>query len=448
MKKLFGTDGIRAEAGKFPLDAATVKIIGASLARQLSERLGREPRFILGRDTRESGAWIEEAFGAGASAIGAACESAEVITTPGIAYLTKKFGFDAGIVISASHNPFEDNGIKVFMPTGRKLDEATEREIEKDVFEDSKFKIEDSKSGTDVSKSAEYQKAYTDYLAGEFETLDLTNFKMVVDCANGAASHLAPILFQKFGAEVIAINHSPNGVNINDDCGSLHLDKLQKKVLEEKADFGAAFDGDADRALFVDEKGHLVDGDAVLWVMANHLKDDGKLNNQTVVSTVMSNIGLEIALNARDMKLARTDVGDKYVLAELLRSESSVGGEQSGHIIFPDHSLVGDGMLTTLFLLEAVRAKNKTLSQMHEGFTQFPQILVNVKVREKKPFESVEAISEAAREIENELGDKGRLLLRYSGTENLARVMIEGEHQSEIERQANDLAQIIKNNLG
>ncbi len=447
MKKLFGTDGIRAEAGKYPLDAATVKIIGASLARQLSERLGRRPHFILGRDTRKSGAWIEEAFCVGASAVGATCESAEVITTPGIAYLTKNFGFDAGIVISASHNPFEDNGIKIFTPTGKKLDEATEREIEKDVFQDSEFKIQDSGLGADVSKSVDYQTAYLNYLAGEFQALNLTNFKMIIDCANGAASHLAPRLFNKFGADLVFINNAPDGVNINENCGSLHLDNLQKKVLEEKADFGVAFDGDADRALFVDETGHLVDGDAVLWVMANHLNDDDKLNNQTVVSTVMSNIGLEIALNSRNIKLVRTDVGDKYVLAELLRSKSSVGGEQSGHIIFPDHSLVGDGMLTTLFLLEAVRVKNKTLSQMHEGFTQFPQILVNVKVREKQPFESIAEIAAAAAEVTAELGDKGRLLLRYSGTENLARVMIEGEKQSEIKEQAHRLARIIKDNL-
>ncbi len=448
MKKLFGTDGIRGAAGEFPLDRETVTVIGASLARQLKGELGREPRFITGRDTRESGAWIEEAFCAGASSVGAKCESAEVITTPGIAYLTKKFGFDAGIVISASHNPFADNGIKIFLPTGKKLDEATEREIEKDIYQGSEFKIQGSEFSVDASKSAEFQRVYSDYLAGEFQSLDLTNFKMVIDCANGAASQLAPVLFGKFGAEVITICNSPDGININNNCGSLHLSNLQNKVSEENADFGVAFDGDADRALFVDEKGNLVDGDAVLWIMANHLHDGGKLNNQTVVSTVMSNIGLEIALHSKNIKLLRTDVGDKYVLAELLETESSIGGEQSGHIIFPHHSLVGDGMLTTLFLLEAVRAKNKTLSQVNEGFRQFPQILVNVKVREKQPFEAVEEIAAAAQAIKTQLGDKGRLLLRYSGTENLARVMIEGEQQAVIEAQANSLAKVIGNSLG
>lgn len=448
MKKLFGTDGIRGEAGAFPLDEKTIEIIGNSLARQFTEKLGRSPRFITGRDTRESGEWIEKAICAGAGAAEATCESAEVITTPGVAFLTKKFHFDAGIVISASHNPFQDNGIKIFLPSGRKIDEATEREIEKDIYGLNIEKEILIEPGEINVRAQDYRESYLDYLAGEFTTLDLNDYKIVMDCANGAACALAPKLFRKFGAEVVAISNSPDGRNINENCGSLHIENLQKKVLEEKADFGVAFDGDADRSLFVDEKGNLVDGDACLWIMANHLKAKGKLNNQTVVATVMSNIGLEIALDSKNIKLLRTAVGDKYVLAELLETNSAIGGEQSGHIIFPFQSLVGDGMLTTLFLLEAVREKGKTLSEMTDGFTRFPQILVNVKVREKLPFETVTEISEAAREIENQLGGKGRLLLRYSGTENLARVMIEGENQAEIESQANHLAEIIRKTLG
>jgi len=449
MKKLFGTDGMRGEAGVFPLDAKTIEIVGNSLARQFQEKLGRKPSFVTGRDTRESGAWIEKAFHTGAGAEDATCESAEIITTPGIAFLTKKFDFDAGIVISASHNPFRDNGIKIFLPTGRKIDEAIERQIEKDIFDNSKFKIQNSKIDVvDNSKSSEFQDLYLNYLGEEFKNLSLENSKIVLDCANGAASSLAPKLFHKFGAKLIIINDAPDGENINENCGSLHLENLQKRVLDEEADFGVAFDGDADRSLFVDEKGNLVDGDAVLWIMANHLQEAGKLNNQTVVATVMSNIGLEIALGSKNIKLVRTAVGDKYVLQELLDTNSSVGGEQSGHIIFPFHSLVGDGMLTTLFLLEAMMAKDKSLSEMTEGFTKFPQILVNVKVREKLPFESVAEIAEAAAKLEEELGAKGRLLLRYSGTENLARVMIEGENQTAIETQANGLAEIIKKGLG
>jgi phosphoglucosamine mutase len=449
MEKLFGTDGIRGAAGEFPLDEKTVEIIGRSLARQMTEKLGRQPRFVIGRDTRESGEWIERAFHAGATAEGAHCESAEVITTPGVAFVTKAFDFDAGIVVSASHNPFHDNGIKIFSPTGKKIDGATEREIEKDIFDDSKFKVQDSKfEKIDSSNSAKYQNAYLEYLADEFKNLRLENFKIVIDCANGAASNLAPRLLEKFGARVVTINCQPDGRNINAGCGSLHIEGLQAKLAAETADFGAAFDGDADRSLFVDEQGNTVDGDAVLWAMAGHLRNHGKLNQDTVVATVMSNLGLEVALRSSGIKLLRTAVGDKYVLEELLKTNASIGGEQSGHIIFPFRSLVGDGMLTMLFLLEAMQESGKTLSELTAGFVRFPQILVNVKVKEKRPFEAVGEITTISKQVETELGQKGRLLLRYSGTENLARVMIEGENQNQIESQAHRLAEVIKASLG
>ena len=440
---------MRGLAGEFPLDEQTIFTVGKSLARKFGEKLGRSAKFITGRDTRESGEWIERAFHAGAKSENAHCESAKIITTPGVAFLAKKFDFDAGIVISASHNAFEDNGIKIFSPSGKKIDGETERAIESDIFKNSKFKIQNSKLGIiDVSNSQKYQESYLNYLSKEFKNLSLENFKMVVDCANGAASHLAPELFAKFGAEVVVINCEPDGQNINKDCGSLHLDNLQAKVLEEKADFGVAFDGDADRALFTDEQGNLVDGDAVLWVMAQFLAAHGKLENKKIVATVMSNIGLEAALKSKNIELVRAAVGDKYVLEELLKTDSAVGGEQSGHIIFPHKSLVGDGMMTTLYLLETLYENKKSLSAMTAGFTKFPQILVNVKVREKRPFEEVAEIAQASQKIEIELGDKGRLLLRYSGTENLARVMIEGENQTEIEAQANRLAEVIKTSLG
>jgi phosphoglucosamine mutase len=440
---------MRGLAGAFPLDEKTIEIVGRSLTRQFREKLGRPPRFITGRDTRESGLWIERAFHAGVHGEGAECESAEIITTPGVAFLTGKFDFDAGIVISASHNPFEDNGLKIFAPNGKKIDGETERRIENDIFDNLESEISDLKfEEVDSSRAAEYQTAYLEYLAEEFADLRLENFKMVVDCANGAASALAPRLFERFGAELVMINCAPDGRNINKDCGSLHLEKLQAKVLEEKADFGVAFDGDADRSLFVDERGNLVDGDAVLWIMAQFLSEHGRLNNQTVVATVMSNIGLEIALGSRKVRLLRTAVGDKYVLEELLKTGAAVGGEQSGHIIFPTKSLVGDGMMTTLFLLESLYEKKQSLSEITGGFTRYPQILVNVKVREKRPFEEVFEIVEASRLLENELDGKGRLLLRYSGTENLARVMIEGENQTQIESQAHRLADVIKSSLG
>lgn len=448
MKKLFGTDGVRGPAGEFPLDEKTVFTIGRSLARQFRAQLGRDPRFVTGRDTRESGPWIEEAFHAGAHAEKAVCESAGVITTPGVAFFTREFDFDAGIVISASHNPFEDNGIKIFSPTGKKIDESTERLIENDIFDNAGDVIEiHSPDEVDVSRAAEFRERYLDYLASQFDDLDLKNFKMVVDCANGAASNLAPQLFTRLGADVTAIYDRPDGKNINKDCGSLHLDKLQARVIEEKADFGVAFDGDADRSLFVDEKGNLVDGDATLWILAQFLKSHGKLNGNTVIATVMSNIGLEIALASQEITLQRTAVGDKYVLEALINTGASLGGEQSGHIILPAKSLVGDGMMTALFLLEAIHEKGKKLSEMTEGFTRYPQILVNIRVNNKLPFEDVPQISEAARRLEGELDGRGRLLLRYSGTENLARVMIEGKDQAEIEAQAHALAEVIRSSL-
>ncbi len=445
MTKLFGTDGIRGEAGAYPLDEKTVHSIGISVARLFEAKQGRPPRFITGRDTRESGEWIEQAFHSGA-AMAAACESAGVITTPGVAYLTGKVAFDAGIVISASHNPYKDNGIKIFLPDGTKIDEAAEKRIETDIA--AGLREIHSKSSVNTSGETEYRKAYLDHLAGEFPTLELKNFKIVIDCANGAASYLATPLYGRFGAEIVSINDKPNGRNINENCGSLHLEGLRAKVLEEEADFGVAFDGDADRALFVDEKGSVIDGDMVLWILARYFLKHGELIDKTVVATVMSNIGLELALASKDIKLVRTAVGDKYVLDELIRSGSAVGGEQSGHIIIPQKSLVGDGMMTTLFLLEAVRESGKPFSELADGFVKYPQVLVNVKVREKQPFEKNNEIAAEASRIEDELDGSGRLLLRYSGTENLARVMIEGKEQAVIEQQAERLADVIRRQLG
>ncbi len=448
MKKLFGTDGIRGHAGKFPLDASTVKIIGLSLSQQYKAQLGRPARFVTGRDTRESGDWIERAFHAGAREGGAYCKSSGVITTPGVAFVTRHFEFDVGIVISASHNPYEDNGLKIFAPDGKKVGEDIERVIENDIRSSTSGSDVADESAVDDSQAPEFQATYADHLAGSFKGPRLEGFKLAVDCANGAASNLAPPLFRRLGADVIAFNDRPDGRNINKDCGSLHLEHLQSRVLTENADLGVAFDGDADRALFVGEKGNIVDGDATLWIMAGFLRSKGGLANDTVVATVMSNIGLEIALTSAGLKMVRTPVGDKYVLDELLRTGSDLGGEQSGHVIFPKESLVGDGIMTTLLMLEAIQSNSKPVSGLLEGFTQYPQVLVNVQVREKHPFENVSAISAAARQIEGQLDGSGRLLLRYSGTENLARVMIEGKDQAEIERQANSLAEVIKASLG
>ena len=446
MQRLFGTDGIRGRAGEFPLDAPTVWKMGASLARQLREQLGRPPRFVTGRDTRESGGWIETAFHAGSASEGAVCESAEVMTTPGVAYLTGAFDFDAGVVISASHNPYYDNGIKIFSPSGKKFGEVTERAIEADIFSDASA-LDDKAGSIDSSRVHEFSAAYLEYLLRESNGFSAAGTTIVIDCANGATSAFAPEVFRSVGAEVIVIHDQPNGRNINENSGSLHLESLRSAVVQNGADLGVAFDGDADRALFVDEQGSVVDGDATLWIMAQYLSARGKLANSTVVATVMSNIGLELGLRAKGIDLLRASVGDKYVLEKLIETGAAIGGEQSGHIIFPEISLVGDGMMTAMLVLRAITEKGVKLSQAINGFTRYPQVLRNVKVREKKGFNDVPEIADAARELERELGGSGRLLLRYSGTENLARVMIEGKDQATIDAQAERLAAVIEKNL-
>jgi len=449
LKPLFGTDGIRGEAGKFPLDAPTVSAIGYSLASHLSRTTG-PPEIVIGRDTRESGDWLERALIDGATHGGGKCLSAGVITTPGVAFLTRKLDADAGVVISASHNPYQDNGIKIFSPSGEKMDDSVERVIESDIFAGVTLPSSASElEPPSPQQEADLQQQYLAFLSDQIAAgLDLRGLKIVIDCANGASSSLAPVLFQRLGAETIAINANPDGRNINLNCGSLHIDSLIEQVTKEKADLGVAFDGDADRALFVDEKGNYIDGDATLWVLANYLKAHGRLKDDTVVATVMSNIGLEIAFRAAEIKLVRTDVGDKYVLDELLRLNASIGGEQSGHIILPELSLAGDGMITALSLLRALRETGKSLSESTAGFQTYPQVLLNVRVRGKQPFTDLPVVQTAVREVETQLADTGRLLLRYSGTEPLARVMIEGESQRQIESYAEKIASAIKQEIG
>jgi phosphoglucosamine mutase len=449
--KLFGTDGIRGKAGAFPLDSVTVRIIGASLAQHLAERTGnRAPTIIVGRDTRESGEQIEREMIAGARAEGAIIESAGVITTPGVAFLTGALSADAGLVISASHNPYQDNGIKIFDPSGRKLDNATEQKIEADIV-DGRFaeSIHFDEQARNERREQELRTLYLDYLQNKVAgNISLDGLTLVIDCANGAASQLAPELFTRLHARVIPINNQPNGRNINLNSGSLHIEDLQKHVIADRADLGVAFDGDADRALFVDADGNFVDGDATMWMLANYLNSRGQLDGNRVVSTVMTNLGLEIALRSRGIQLTRTDVGDKCVLDELLRSKTALGGEQSGHIIFPKISLAGDGMITAIKVLSVMCEDQKSLSQLAEGFSRYPQVLLNVRVREKLPFEKIPSVQAKVREIEVALGDRGRLLLRYSGTEPLARVMIEGEDEQKVGSLATELATIIRQEIG
>jgi phosphoglucosamine mutase len=462
MTKLFGTDGMRGEAGTFPLDAATVETVGASLATHLRNKLGRAPQIVIGRDTRESGEWLAQALAAGAVKAGAHLKSAGVITTPGVAFLARTIPADAGIVISASHNAYSDNGIKIFAPSGRKLDEDTERLIEADVFsaiDRTRRDVNHPPSLNQTSlpagmnalenEEADLRTRYLGFLLNQIgRGLDLDGFKLVLDCANGAASNLASELFVHLGANVKTINDHPDGRNINLDCGSLHMEGLQHEVLKQNADLGVAFDGDADRSLFVDAKGQLINGDATLWVLARYMHARHQLPHDAVVATVMSNIGLELALKSEGLRLIRTDVGDKYVLEELLRLGASLGGEQSGHIIFPKLSLAGDGLITTLALLRTMTEEARALHELTAGLQTFPQVLVNVAVKLKPPFAEVPAIQKAALNIEAELGLRGRLLLRYSGTEPVARVMIEGESQVEIEKHAHELAGLIQKTLG
>lgn len=454
MTKLFGTDGIRGEAGKFPMDAATVETIAASLVTHLKSKLDRAPLIVIGRDTRESGEWLESALLSGIGRAGGQCKSAGIITTPGVAFLARTLPADAGIVISASHNPYRDNGIKIFSPSGRKLDETTERLIEADIASNktrSKVDYANPVKSEHLNNqdAIKLKNRYLEYLHTEIgRGISLRGIRMVVDCANGAASGIAPSLFERLGASVTSINAEPDGRNINLASGSLHTEKLQDEVLRQNADLGVAVDGDADRSLFVDAGGQLVNGDSTLWVLGNYLQARGQLLQNIIVATVMSNIGLELAFRSRGIELVRTDVGDKFVLDELLRIGAALGGEQSGHIIFPHLSLAGDGLITTLCLMRAMVEEKKSLAELTAGFQPFPQILVNVDVKHKRPFDEVASIKNTVKKINSELGSEGRLLLRYSGTEPLARVMIEGEQQHQIDRLANELADVIRDTLG
>jgi phosphoglucosamine mutase len=330
------------------------------------------------------------------------------------------------------------------------MDDSVERQIEADIFENKPpFVAQPDSAPRSSVLEEQLHEDYLSFLADEIgQGLRVDGLTIVVDCANGASSAFAPVLFERLGAHVIAINASPDGRNINHNCGSLHIDALREKVVSARADLGVAFDGDADRALFVDNRGHFVDGDATLWALAKHLQSHGKLKDEIVVATVMSNIGLEIALRSAGIRLVRTDVGDKYVLDELLKLGASLGGEQSGHIIMPELSLAGDGMITALCLLRALRESRKTLAEMTTGFKPYPQVLVNVRVREKVPFAELDSVRAVKAQVEELLSQKGRLLLRYSGTEKLARVMIEGEDQNEIEEYAARIARAIESEIG
>jgi phosphoglucosamine mutase len=448
MKKLFGTDGIRAVAGHYPLDPPTVYAIGEALAHSLAAS-APSPRVLLGMDTRESGAWIAGTLTAGLIAGGASVESAGVITTPAIAFLTRAHAFSAGIVISASHNPWEDNGIKVFGPDGYKLADATELAIEAEILR----RVESSSTTTPAEKTAppvnEADRAeYIRFLRAAVPDLSLDGRRIVIDCANGAACAVAPELFTGLGGEVIITHASPDGRNINEHCGALHPDIVAGAVRHHNASMGITFDGDADRSLFADEHGRVVNGDAVLLLAARDLQQRGLLANSTVVATTMSNMGLEAALRRSGIQMLRAPVGDKYVLEQMQATGAALGGEQSGHIIFSGRSTTGDGLLTALLLVDIIHRSGKTLAELVADLKVFPQVIVNVKVREKKPLDSIPTVVAAIAAAEQELADSGRVVIRYSGTEALARVMIEAESEPLMRHHAETIASAIRAELG
>jgi len=447
-KNLFGTDGIRGIPGEYPLDDATLERVGRALGKYLRAH-GSQPRVLIGRDTRESGTHIANLIARGLAASGAEPVSAGVLTTPGVAWLVNQEGFAAGVVISASHNPYHDNGVKLISSAGMKFPDAVEAEIESHIFSDNvSARATAGQSRMDHGGDERLREDYLDGLRKSvFAGAKLAGMKIVLDCANGAASKLAPQLFRSLGAEGIAINDSPDGRNINAGCGSLHPDAMQKKVVETGAALGVAFDGDADRALFATSSGKRVDGDGVLLVAGRYLKSIGKLKGNVLVGTTMANLGLERALEKSGLVLVRTDVGDRYVLEEMRRVGANLGGEQSGHILFLDDATTGDGMLTAVKLASIVSIAGP-LDTLVADLKIFPQRIVNVKVSSKPPLNSLPEVSRQLAEAEKTLGKSGRVVLRYSGTEPLARVMVEAERAEDVQRWTESLASALRSAIG
>ena len=448
MKKLFGTDGIRGVAGLAPLDARTVYAVGVAIARSL-QASGAAPRVLLGMDTRESSEWIAGTLTAGLVEGGASVESAGVVTTPAVAYLARAHRFAAGVVISASHNPWEDNGIKLFGPDGYKLPDATELAIEEEIFRALETHGSSGLRQTETPAVNEADRAeYVRFLLESVPELSLDDRRIVIDCANGAASAVAPELFAGLNGEVVVTHASPTGRNINAGCGALHPEVVAAEVTRLGASMGVTFDGDADRCLFADEHGRVVNGDAVLLVAARDLQARGLLAKELVVATTMSNMGLEAALKRSEIRMLRAPVGDKYVLEQMRATGAALGGEQSGHIIFAGRSTTGDGLLTALLVLDIMHRAGKSLAELTADLTVFPQVIVNVKVRERRPLETIRPVAEAIRAAELELAESGRVVIRYSGTEALARVMIEAESEAAMRHHAETIAAAIRAELG
>ncbi|MBM3792618.1 MAG: phosphoglucosamine mutase [Acidobacteria bacterium] len=450
-RQLFGTDGIRGVAGKAPLDPRTVHATGAALGAWCRSHApaGETPEVVVGMDTRESGSWIAEQVAGGLAREGVRARFAGVITTPGVAYLTKNDTFVAGVMISASHNPFQDNGIKIAGHSGYKLPDSEELEIEKVIFRLLTEGIEATRRVMEVE--ARLDARYLEYLLSTFPGR-LDGMKIVLDCGNGAASRLGPEALERLGAHLVVTNAEPNGRNINLECGATHVDKLRARVVAERAAAGFAFDGDADRCIAVSASGAIVDGDAVLLMMARYLHARGRLHakdgSPVVVATVMSNLGFQRALERDGIGLIRTAVGDKYVLEEMVKRGAPIGGEQSGHLIFMEQATTGDGLLTALRVLEVMQQTGKPLDELTEGFHSYPQKLVNLRVKERRPLADLVAVNAAIEAAEQSLGSDGRVLVRFSGTEPLLRVMVEGPTNESVENHCALIAGAIRSELG
>ena len=452
VRKLFGTDGIRAVAGESPLDQNTIFACGLALGHSL-RKMAAEPKVILGRDTRESGPWIAATLAAGLRETGVRVESAGVITTPAVAFLARTHGFQAGVVISASHNPWRDNGIKLFGGDGFKLADAVELAMEDEILHHAaEMEIQgathDTATRTVVDDNAAFKADYIQFLIDCVPGLSLAGLRIVADCANGASAAVAPELFRRLGGEVVLLNINPDGRNINLNCGALHPELVAAEVSARGADLGLTFDGDADRCMLAGAKNNIINGDAILLMAARDLKARGLLTGDLVVATTMSNMGLEAALKRSGIRMLRAPVGDRYVLEQMLAHHAALGGEQSGHILLPHLATTGDGLLTALVILDLIARSGKSIDELTAGLKVFPQVIVNVKVREKKPLESIPAVVAAIRAAEAELEDSGRVVIRYSGTEALARVMIEAESEEAMTRHANAIADAIRSELG
>ncbi len=444
-KQLFGTDGIRGVAGEYPLDAATVYAFGLALGDDLLRRHQNAPRVLIGADTRESSPWIASTVAAGLDNRGVAADYAGVVTTPGVAYLTRTGAYAAGVMISASHNPFEDNGIKVFGHSGFKLPDNEEHDIEAEILSLRGDSLEPQRR--ELTPDSSLAARYLDFLASTV-SVSFEGIRIALDCGNGAAYQLAPELFRRLGAEVLAFHVSPDGRNINLDCGALHVEALRDAALAAGAQFGVAFDGDADRAIFVSKAGKIVNGDAVLLMAGRALHRAGKLRGDTVVATVMSNLGLERALEAEGIRMTRTPVGDKYVLEQMVELDAVLGGEQSGHVIFREFATTGDGMLTALKVFEIAILAGKGLDELTADLQVYPQKLVNIRVREKKGLLERPAVAGEIRRVEEAFAGTGRVLVRFSGTEPLARVMVEGQDLAQVESFSASIADAIRREMG